>query len=602
MAASLQQIVQMLQRGEAARAETELSAILAANPRDVEALHLRGLARGKTGQYADGIADLEAAAARHPQPHAVLNNLGNLHRRSGRPDLAVASYQRATQSAPGFVDAGFNLGATLAETGQIDEAERAYTAVLAVQPGHAASLNGLGNLAVGQSALERALDWFDKAVAAQPDAAYIRVNRGCLYRTLGRVADALADLDQAVTLAPGFAEAHYQRANSLRNLGRFDAARQGYLNALRCAPLRADIHRDQASLAWEMGEGAGATHWLDQVLQQQADAGLQLVRAEILMRSGQPDEAERAAGLALELDPANARARALRGELRGRLGKREAGLDDLRAAFHSAVSAKDGDATDFSIRHQLVEALLPTGAVDEALGLLDAEPAPAHLQKHVALQSLAWRVKGDGRYRRFYDYDRFTTKRMIATPPGYASLEAFNAALADEIGRLHTSGAQPLDQTLFGGTQSSGRLWDQDSAVIRALADALLEAARSFVAGLPDDPDHPFLRRKGRDLELTGAWSVRLRSGGGHVDHIHPAGWISACYYVAVPETVMAGERAGWLRLGASGVAGLDLPAERYIQPEPGAAIFFPSYVWHGVEPFISDEIRVTAPFDLIPA
>ncbi|WP_417485499.1 tetratricopeptide repeat protein [Maricaulis salignorans] len=514
----------------------------------------------------------------------------------------MASSRRAPPPAPGFVDAWFNLGVTLAETGQPDDAERAYRAVLAVQPGHAAALNGLGNLAVKQEALEAALDWFDQAVGAQPDAAYIRVNRGCLYRTLGRVDDALADLDLAVKLAPKSADAHYQRANSLRNLGRFDAARQGYLNALQCAPLRADIHRDQASLAWEMGEGAGATRWLDQVLQQQANSGLQLVRAEILMRSGQPEEAERAASLALELEPANAPARALRGELRSRLGRREAGLDDLRAAFRAAVSATGADAADFAIRHQLVEALLPAGEVEEALTLLDAEPAPAHLQKHVALQSLAWRVRGDDRYRRFYDYDRFTAKRMIGTPPGYASLDAFNAALAEDIRRLHGGGAQPLDQTLFGGTQSAGRLWDQDSAVIRSLADALLDAARTFVAGLPDDPDHPFLRRKRGDLELTGAWSVRLRSGGGHVDHIHPAGWISACYYVAVPESVMAGERAGWLRLGASGVAGLDLPAERYIQPEPGAAIFFPSYIWHGVEPFVSDEVRVTAPFDLIPA
>ncbi|WP_417471406.1 tetratricopeptide repeat protein [Maricaulis sp.] len=602
MAASLQEIVQWLQRGEAARAEAELSAILQRKPGDVEALHLRGLARGKIGAFEAGAADLEAAALRHPQPHAVLNNLGNLHRRAGRSDLAASSYRRAVGQAPGFAEAWFNLGVALGETGELDAAAEAYRTGLGLRPGHAASLNGLGNIAVKQEAFEAALDWFDQAVAAQPQAAYIRVNRGCLYRTLGRVDDALGDLDLAVRLAPDFADAHYQRANSLRNRGRLDAARQGYLAALRLAPMRADIHRDQASLAWELGEGAAATSLLDQVLQQRADAGLQLVRAEILMRSGQPEEAERAAGLALALEPANLQALSLRGELRGRLGRRDAGLDDLRSAYRAAVASSSEAAADFTIRHQLVEALLPAGEVDEALALLGAEPPAEHLQKHVALQSLAWRLQGDDRYRRFYDYDRFTAKRMIETPPGYASLAEFNAALADEIERLHGSGAQPLDQTLFGGTQSSGRLWDQDSEVIQALAHALQAAAVAFVAGLPDDPDHPFLRRKSEALKLTGAWSVRLRSGGGHVDHIHPAGWISASYYVAVPDSVMDGERAGWLRLGASGVAGLDLPAERYIQPEPGAAIFFPSYLWHGVEPFVSDEVRVTAPFDLIPA
>jgi putative 2-oxoglutarate-Fe(II)-dependent oxygenase superfamily protein len=82
---------------------------------------------------------------------------------------------------------------------------------------------------------------------------------------------------------------------------------------------------------------------------------------------------------------------------------------------------------------------------------------------------------------------------------------------------------------------------------------------------------------------------------------VHPAGWVSASYYVQVPESVMAGERAGWLRLGVPGLTGLALPAERYIKPEPGHAIVFPSFFWHGVEAFESDEVRVTAPFDLVP-
>tara|TARA_R110002051_G_scaffold325655_1_gene429793 strand:- start:21050 stop:22858 length:1809 start_codon:yes stop_codon:yes gene_type:complete len=602
MPATLQQIVQWLQQGETARAEAELTAMLQRSPDDVEALHLRGMARSKLGRFQDGAADLETAALRHPQREAVLNNLGNLHRRSGRPELAASSYRDAIDHAPGFIDARFNLAVVLAEAGELDAAAAVYREVLRQRPDHVASLNGLGNILVGQEAFDAALGWFDRAIAAQPDAAYVRINRGCLYRTLGRLDEALADLDLAIALAPRLADAHYQRANSLRNLGRFDAARQGYLAALQCSPMRADIHRDQASLAWEMGEGGASTALIERVLQQQPDGGLHLVRAEILMRSGQPGEAERATSAALALDPANLRARSLRGELRSKLGQLDAGLEDLRAAYRATVERGGEAAADFAIRHQLVEALLPAGEVDEALVLLEAEPTAAHLQKHIALKALAWRMNGDERYRSFYDYDRFTAKRIIATPPGYASLEAFNAALAAEIEQLHCTQAQPLDQTLFGGTQSAGRLWDQDSRVIHDLAQALQLEAGAFVAGLPDDLDHPFLRRKRAGLKLTGAWSVRLRSGGGHVDHIHPAGWISASYYVAVPESVMAGERAGWLRLGASGIAGVDLPAERYIQPEPGAAVFFPSYMWHGVEPFESDQIRVTAPFDLVPA
>ena len=152
----------------------------------------------------------------------------------------------------------------------------------------------------------------------------------------------------------------------------------------------------------------------------------------------------------------------------------------------------------------------------------------------------------------------------------------------------------------------SGRLWSEPDPAIQALKQRLLEAAGAYVSRLPDDPGHPFLARKSTRLECAGAWSVMLSSGGGHVDHIHPEGWISASYYVRVPEEVSgldpeADEKAGFLRLGASGVDGVGLSAEKWVKPEPGAVVFFPSYIWHGVEKFTSQTPRITAPFDLTP-
>jgi uncharacterized protein (TIGR02466 family) len=422
-----------------------------------------------------------------------------------------------------------------------------------------------------------------------------RINRGSVLRSVNRLADSLQDLDVACRLAPRQAEAHFQRGHTLRTLGRSAEAREAYWQASRCAPLRADIHRDLASLLWELGEGRGATAALDSVLAGQPDPELAYTKARVLVRTGYPADALEALEIALEREPAHVRALALRGEIRSKQGDGEAGLEDL----HAALAASGGG--DFEIRHQLVEACLMHGQIDDAVDALRASPPAEHLQKHVALQATAWRCAGDDRYTRLYDYDRLTAKRFIDTPAGFASLDAFNEALAARIAALHATQAQPIEQTLFGGTQSPGRLWDNDDPVIQALARALQAAAQRFVAELPDDPDHPFLARKSDRLKLTGAWSVRLRSGGGHVDHIHPAGWISASYYVHVPETVLRGERAGWLRLGAPGLPGLDLPAERYIRPEAGAAIFFPSYMWHGVEPFESEDLRVTAPFDLLP-
>jgi tetratricopeptide (TPR) repeat protein len=589
------QIVAALQAGRFEDAEQRASAWLSQHPHDAEALHLRAMAYSRLGRFDAGRADFEAIIDRHPQPHAVLNNLGNLEKRAGRIEAAVEAYRSALVKSPNFADAGFNLGTCLAELGDLDEAGRHFEAALKAQPQHLAALNGLGNIRVRQNRDDDALALFDAVLSVRSDAVLARINRGALRRQMGEAALSLEDLQLASQQAPNLGETHYQLANTLRTMGQGEAAAAAFERALGLQPERVDIHRDLASLLWEMGAGPAATARMEARLQSNPDADLYYAHAEILMRTGRGEAAEAAATAALALDPAHSAAQALRGELRRNAGEPAQAMADLRAAFKTSGEA------DCAIRHQLVEALLSAGEAAEALEHLEFEPAAEHLQKHVALKSVAWRCLGDDRYRRFYDYDAFTAKRFIEVPDGFDTIEAFNAALDASLERLHTTKAQPLDQTLFGGTQSPGRLWDEADPVIAALGQRLLEAAGRFVADLPDDPEHPFLRRKSAHLKLTGAWSVRLRSGGGHVDHVHPAGWISACYYVRVPDGVLAGERAGWLRLGASGVRGLDLPAERYVKPEPGAVIFFPSYMWHGVEAFTDPDVRVTAPFDLIP-
>ena len=101
-------------------------------------------------------------------------------------------------------------------------------------------------------------------------------------------------------------------------------------------------------------------------------------------------------------------------------------------------------------------------------------------------------------------------------------------------------------------------------------------------------------------IRFAGSWSVRLTGEGFHVNHVHPAGWISSAFYVALPEAAMGGEaHAGWLSLGEpQAELGLDLPPIRLIEPRPGRLVLFPSTMWHGTRPFATGE-RLTVAFDV---
>ncbi|HZQ39609.1 MAG TPA: putative 2OG-Fe(II) oxygenase, partial [Rhizomicrobium sp.] len=124
-----------------------------------------------------------------------------------------------------------------------------------------------------------------------------------------------------------------------------------------------------------------------------------------------------------------------------------------------------------------------------------------------------------------------------------------------------------------------------------------------YIADMRQDDQHPLLSRRAKGFGYSGSWSSRLRDCGFHVNHVHPLGWISSCYYVAVPQAVEdAGARQGWIKFGEPG---LDVPLKdairRAIQPRPGRLVLFPSYMWHGTIPFHDAQPRTTIAFDVIP-
>jgi hypothetical protein len=163
-----------------------------------------------------------------------------------------------------------------------------------------------------------------------------------------------------------------------------------------------------------------------------------------------------------------------------------------------------------------------------------------------------------------------------------------------------------VNQSLRGGSQTSGGLFGRRDPVIAALRDAIANAVTRHAASLPDDPSHPFLRRKSAGIRFAGSWSVRLRSSGRHVNHFHQEGWISSAYYVSLPPAVTQASEddlSGCIQFGEPPAElGLDLGPRRVIRPRTGQLVLFPSYLWHGTVPFNDEAPRITVAFDAVPA
>jgi hypothetical protein len=229
------------------------------------------------------------------------------------------------------------------------------------------------------------------------------------------------------------------------------------------------------------------------------------------------------------------------------------------------------------------------------------------LQEAWGYLATAWRLLGDEREYWLCDYERLISLMDVEVPVGYADMPTFLAALQTRLDALHRAHQAPVRQSLRTGSQTSGRLFGRPDPQIAALQSALLRTIERWLSKLPDDSQHPFLRRRASSVRFTGSWSVKLWTSGNHANHFHSDGWMSSAFYVALPPSVQqqaaAGSgHAGCIQFGQPPVElGLKLPPRRIITPRIGGLALFPSYMWHGTVPFEDPEPRVTVAFDMLP-
>lgn len=224
-------------------------------------------------------------------------------------------------------------------------------------------------------------------------------------------------------------------------------------------------------------------------------------------------------------------------------------------------------------------------------------------QEWICYETMALRQLSHPRYHELCDFDLMVRPYQLSAPNGYANIVEFNEALADSLRRLHVLEAHPLDQSVRGGSQTSRSLIHVDDPIIKQFLRILDDPIRAYLDAMgPPDPDHPWSGRKTGGYRLTGAWSVKLKPGGYHINHVHPAGWISGPYYVKVPDIVSHGDgQQGWVTFGEPRWPTPGCTVEKIVQPKPGLQVLFPSYFWHGTIPFSEGE-RMTAPLDAAPA
>jgi tetratricopeptide (TPR) repeat protein len=593
----LQRALAQLQAGAAADAARTLAGLSVPARNHPDALYLSAIAAEQLQRPADARRLYEAALAAAPGHAGIWNSYANLLSNLGDAGGAIAAWHKAVAAAPALAEAWVNLGNAALGTGDHGLAERAFDRALALNAGDARALAGQGRLMQAQGRLPQAIAAYQAALAVNPADRITRHNLGTALRSAGQPEAALAALDRAMADGLAAPETATVRAHVLAEVGRMDEAVAQYRGVIAQAPAHLDAQTTLAMLLPQIGRGEEALDGFAAALRQPAPR--QLWAAAI--------SAAKAVGDAERMQDWAAAAERLHGPSREwRLAQVSAltlaGQDAAAIAAAETALRTEPGAPGFAAF--LAHCHLRSGDLKaaETHALAAAREAPLE-QGAWALLTLIWRLLEDPREAWLADYERLVMVNDLVVPKGWSTLPAFIADLEPVLTAMHVTKLAPAEQSLRGGTQTRGRLFDNPDPVIQALAGALTETVEAALAGLTPDAAHPFRGRLTGRIAMAGSWSVRLQSQGFHISHIHQTGWMSSAFYVALPPEVVAGSGdAGKLMFGVPDAAlGLDLGPRRVVTPVVGRLAIFPSFLWHGTAKFESASPRMTVAFDALP-
>ena len=415
--------------------------------------------------------------------------------------------------------------------------------------------------------LDDALGFAREMCKLQPERADVLAFAGMIALELGDADEAARLYRSAVDRRPDFAEAHYNLGNAWMRLKRTSEAAEAFARAAALKPELVQAHNNLGNALHALGRHLEAAEAYRRVLRIDPDAL----------------EVRRNLGIALEKG-----------------GERGQAIDAYRT-----ILAK---RPDWSLAYSnLANALLMAG---DARGTAEAcerwlAISPSNMEA-LALKGLALYQAGEVEAaRHLLDFD-FVRTFMVPVPPGYRSIEEFNAALVDytlahptlhvpeEADPHYHHPALAITATFFGPKEGP-------AAALEAITR---EAVRDYLAGLPPKSNHQYLTKPPRRWEFA-SWAAVLHFQGNLTPHIHMDGYVSGVYYPLLPDIVGHPEHghAGFFELGRP-PADFPITAETAtlpVQPKPGMMILFPSYFYHSTIPFVSDQRRVSIAFDVMP-
>ena len=453
----------------------------------------------------------------------------------------------------------------LYKAGKRGKAEEAARALLAGTPDDAETISILAATLIDRNAFEEAETALRRALELAPYAPIPWVNYGRFLQQHSRWGEALEHYFKAAQNFPDHPLFHATLGQLAQRAGDFVTAEAAYRRANEIEP-------GQAIMLMNIGM--------------------------VVLRQDRTDEAIDFFRKAIEINPKLAAAW-------GNLGNAEQKRGDLAAAEVAYQKAVDLDPKDVMTYVSLGMVKLKRGDMREAAEIFERAISKFGPERRAAAWFPYARAQELGAMPAGFraELARTVSRKTLTPPPGYASMEELNKALAEALRADQTVIWEPTGKaTRLGG--QTGLLLDNPREPFLAFETALRKVIDAHFDSIKVEKTHPYFGQIPATYQID-MWGTLLSEGGHQHPHIHVGGWMSGVYYVSLPKSMGDGEETkdGWIEFGhpPPDFEAKFEPQGIAYEPREGDAFFFPSYAFHRTLPFSGDEQRISLAFDIKP-
>lgn len=216
--------------------------ILELDPRQPEALHLRGLVDFRSGDFPAAVGRIKAAILLNPSESRYFYNLGTALLGLNNHTDAIEQFLMVIQLDPKNADAHGNLAAALHFLGRYEEAKQRHLSAIEMRPEDAGVLSNYAATLNANSEFKEAIPVLVKALSLNPDHVDALNNIGLSAQRTGMEAEAETFFRRAVELNPLNATAHFNLADTMQNQSRLEEAIQSCRDGLVLRPSNAVAH------------------------------------------------------------------------------------------------------------------------------------------------------------------------------------------------------------------------------------------------------------------------------------------------------------------------------------------------------------------------